>query len=204
MRAGLFRRGGRRSGALLGYAMRARGSGCGRCRRGRRIVMHLGFGGGLRRGRGGLRWMARNCISRTGILGHRACVDCKGSVCLRACVGTRRLGHRSPSGKRPVSSLTAWRPRNHPSPNSSSRSTNTTRSPLARLSSSALLETKSSVTGGKQSALGRAGVDGGLQRQLNGVCVAGRQGMRDVRITSRMSPTSGLEGADGPLEAILA
>lgn len=28
--------------------------------------------------------------------------------------------------------------------------------------------------------------------------------MRDVRITSRTSPTSGLEGADGPFEAILA
>lgn len=39
--------------------------------------------------------MARDCIRGTGIRGRRACVDCKGSVCLRAGVGTRRVGRPS-------------------------------------------------------------------------------------------------------------
>lgn len=51
-----------------------------------------------------------------------------------------------PSGNNPLFPFTKWRPKNHPSPNSSSRSINSTRSPLARLSSSELLAWKSSTT----------------------------------------------------------
>lgn len=50
----------------------------------------------------------------------------------------------SPSGKRPVLPLVICRPRNQPSPKSSSRSMSSIRSPFARLSSSGLRARKSS------------------------------------------------------------
>ena len=51
-----------------------------------------------------------------------------------------------PSGKRPVLAFPMCRPRNHPSPNSSSLSINSIRSPFARLNSSSLRATKSWMT----------------------------------------------------------
>lgn len=50
-----------------------------------------------------------------------------------------------PSGKRPLFPFVKCFPRNHPSPNSSSLSTSSTRSPLAKVSSSELRAIKSSI-----------------------------------------------------------
>lgn len=53
--------------------------------------------------------------------------------------------HDIPSGKRPLFPFVKCFPKNHPSPNSSSLSTSSTRSPLAKVSSSELRAVKSSV-----------------------------------------------------------
>ena len=134
---------------------------------------------------------------------------------MSAKVGAAQRAHgaaNAPSGKRPLFPLTMCLPKYHPSPNSSSLSSSSTRSPFARLNSSELRAWKSSAkregqcqrlslvssTSDEHSgdAAGRVRL---LDREMCGLEAMGeansRRGARaDLRITSRISPTTGLFG----------
>jgi hypothetical protein len=81
------------------------------------------------------------------------------------------LGADAPSGKRPLSPVSVFLPRNQPSPKSSSRSMSSMRSPRRRLSSSGLRARNSSARL----------VSGGL-------AVHGKQPLGHVRTTTSWSP----------------
>jgi hypothetical protein len=105
-----------------------------------------------------------------------------------------------PSGKRPLFPLTRCLPRNQPSPNSSSRSANSTRSPFARVNSSELRAWKSSAHAARISSYfgfdHARSDDAGMGTAQD--ATLGRRwqhGRVNSRMTTRMSPTSGLDGA---------
>lgn len=93
-----------------------------------------------------------------------------------------KLGRSVPSGKRPLSPLTVFLPRNHPSPKSSSRSISSMRSPRARLSSSGLLAWNSSATS-CQPAVSPSPTVGRVQE-----CMNRRFEGANSRTTIKMSP----------------
>lgn len=116
-----------------------------------------------------------------GWLRGRACVDWAGvSGLVLGCMQLMNTGVSEtmdiPSGKRPLSPVSVFFPRNHPSPKSSSRSISSMRSPRARLSSSGLRAWNSSaatVSNGWRSRRmcrgqteGREGAEGGQRAAL--------------------------------------
>lgn len=96
----------------------------------------LGFGSGSRG--------PRCCVEETGSVAFGAGVVYTGCRVQKSVDNYAGGAGGTPSGKRPVLPLVIWRPRNQPSPKSSSRSMSSMRSPFARLNSSGLRAMKSS------------------------------------------------------------